>query len=353
VNIVVIGAGIIGASIAEALASRGARVTVIDMRSAGRGASQASAGLLAPYNEAREQPALLALATQSLDLYDDFIDRIRERSGLTMHYAREGTLHVASTTDEATELLEMRSWLTGQDVQSEWIDAAALRQFEPAAAEQSAGGLLIRGQGFVAAGALVRAIVQAARLQGAVFEAPVEAVRVERAGAPLEIHAGDRRLTTDAVVIAAGSWSGRVRIAGEPPLPVRPIRGQLLQLTWTNGALPARPIWGSRVYTVPWAPDTLLVGATVEDVGFDERSTVEGVRDLLDAVGEMLPASRHSAIADIRVGLRPSTADGLPLIGPLLSDSRICLATGHYRSGVLLAPITAKMVADHFYPTNL
>jgi glycine oxidase len=144
-----------------------------------------------------------------------------------------------------------------------------------------------------------------------------------------------------------------VRIAGEESLLVRPIRGQLLQLRWTTGELPKRPVWGSRVYTVPWAPDALLVGATVEDVGFDERSTVAGVHDLLGGVGEMLPASRQSAIVEIRVGLRPSTPDGLPIIRPLESDPRIFLATGHYRSGILLAPITAKMAADHLYPANL
>jgi glycine/D-amino acid oxidase-like deaminating enzyme len=101
---------------------------------------------------------------------------------------------------------------------------------------------------------------------------------------------------------------------------------------------------------VPWAPDTLLAGATVEDVGFDERSTVDGVRELLDAVADLLPESRTASVADIRVGLRPSTADGLPLIGPLDGEPRIHMATGHYRNGVLLAPLTAKLVADAILP---
>jgi glycine oxidase len=112
-------------------------------------------------------------------------------------------------------------------------------------------------------------------------------------------------------------------------------------------------VWGSRVYTVPWPPDTLLVGATVEDVGFDERSTVAGVHDLLAGVGELLPGAWPSAVAEVRVGLRPAIDRGVPLIGPIAEGSKIFLATGHYRNGVLLAPITAKTIADQIMEGTL
>jgi glycine oxidase len=343
----IIGAGVIGAAVAEELASRGAAVTVLDMRSAGRGATQASAGLLTPYIEGRGHPALLDLCVRSLDLYDEFIARIRHQTGLAIEYRREGTVEIALTEDEAARLLDMREWLDAQRIACDWLEGARVLEFEPAVTAGVLGGLVIPIQGLVAATALVHALVQAARLHGAVFESPIEAVRVEPASAGVDIHVDARRITADAVVIAAGAWAGRVRIAGQPALPVRPIRGQLVQLTWSDDTLPRRPVWGSRVYTVPWRPRTLLVGATVEDVGFDERSTVAGVADLLAGVGELLPNARQSAVADIRVGLRPVTDTGLPLMGPLPADPRICLATGHYRNGVLLAPLTAKLVADH------
>jgi glycine oxidase len=349
VNVVVIGAGIIGAAVAEELASRGARVTCVDMRSPGRGATQASAGMLVPYVEGREHSELLGLCTKSLDLYDDFIRRVRERSGLPIEYSRAGTLEVATDADHAARLDDTRQWLSQRTIASEWIDAPALRQFEPAVTERAVGGLFIPSQGFVAAIALVKALVQSARLHGASFETPVEAARIESVGGTLEIRADARRISADAVVVAAGTWSGRVRIAGEPPLQVRPVRGQLLELAWNGNGLPKYPVWGSRVYTVPWQPGTLLVGATMEDVGFDERSTAAGVQELLDGVGELLPGARHSAVAAIRVGLRPKTDNELPLIGPLPSDPRIRLATGHFRNGVLLAPLTAKMVADDIF----
>ncbi len=345
-TVIVIGAGIIGAAIAEELAFRGARVTVLDMRSPGRGASQASAGLLAPYSEARAHPALLDLCTESLDLYDEFVRNVRERSGLAVQYGRDGTVEVALTEDEATRLRDTHAWLQARHVESQWLEPGGLRELEPAVTSDAVGALLVAAQGFVGAGSLVRALVQSARLQGAEFESPVEAVRVEPLGDGIEVRSDARRLLADAVVVAAGPWSSRLRIAGHAALPVRPIRGQLVQLTWAGDGLPTRPIWGSRVYTVPWRPDTLLVGATVEDVGFDERSTVAGVHDLLGGVGELLPGSWQGAVAEVRVGLRPATGDGLPLLGPLPSDGRIHLATGHYRNGVLLAPLTARRAAD-------
>jgi glycine oxidase len=343
----IIGAGVIGAAVAEELASRGAAVTVLDMRSAGRGATQASAGLLVPYIEGQSQPALLELCARSLGLYDQFIDRIRQRSGLPIEYQREGTVEVALNQEEADRLAALSQWLNEQQIASDWLDATRMRGFEPAVTADALGGLLIPIQGLVAATPLVRALVQAARFEGATFESPIQAVRIETARDGIEVHADARRFAAEAVVVAAGAWSGRVRIAGHPALAVRPIRGQLVQLTWPDATLPRRPIWGSRVYTVPWPPRTLLVGATVEDVGFDEDSTVAGVHDLLAGVGELLPGAWQSSVAEIRVGLRPATESGLPLIGPLPSDPRICLATGHYRNGVLLAPLTAKLVADH------
>jgi glycine oxidase len=346
----VIGAGVIGAAIAEELASRGAQVTVLDMRSPGRGATQASAGLLTPFIEARADPALLDLCTRSLALYDAFIDRVRERSGLPVQYERDGTLEVAIGEAERNTLADLQVWLGEQHVEHHWLDPKELLAFEPAVSPDASGGVFISGQGFVAATALVKALVQSARLQGATFESPAEIVRITPGTAAIDVRADDRRLSFDRVVVAAGTWSGRIRIDGAPPTPVRPIRGQLLQLTWAGGALPKRPVWGSRVYTVPWQPDTLLVGATVEDVGFDERTTVDGVRELLAGVAELLPLTRQSAIADIRVGLRPMTADHKPIISPLASDPRVWLATGHYRNGVLLAPLTAQIVAEAIVP---
>ena len=342
---IVIGAGVIGAAVAEALAARGVRVTVLDMRSPGRGASQASAGLLTPFIEGRVDPALLQLLTRSLTLWEDFIARVRERSGVPVEYARSGTLEVALNEDEATRLRAMRDWLSELHVDAQWMEGADVVRYEPALTDRTIAGLLIPSQGFVAVPPLVNALVQAARLQGAHFESPVEIVRVEPRTDSVIVHADGRTLEADAAVVAAGTWSGRVRIDHMPKTPVRPMRGQLLHLKWGNGPLPRRPVWGTRSYTVPWLPGTLLVGATLEDVGFEERSTVAGVQELLEGVTEMLPAARWAELSEVRVGLRPATADLLPIIGPLRSAPRVVMATGHYRNGILLTPLTADLVA--------
>jgi glycine oxidase len=343
-DVLVIGAGVIGASIADALAEHGARVTVIDMRSPGRGASQASAGLLTPYIEGRAASPLLDLCAEGLTRWAPFAERLRSRSDVPFIYEREGTLEVALTPEEAARLTDMSAWLSGLHVDAQWMDGDQARRLEPAVSPNAIGGLLIPCQGFVAVSSLVKAIVQSARLGGAVFEEPVEAVRVDSGADHVTVHADARIFTADAVVVAAGAWSGRVKIAGSVPIQVRPMRGQLLELRWTGSDLPTRPVWGGDCYTVPWKPDRLLVGATLEDVGFDERTTVDGIRGLLDAVASLLPGAGNASFESARVGLRPATADHLPIIGPLPGLPRVCVAAGHYRNGILLAPLTAEMI---------
>src|SRR4029079_6262750 len=143
----------------------------------------------------------------------------------------------------------------------------------------------------------------------------------------VEMRAGDRRYEADALVIAAGSWSRRVKIAGMPPLPVKPVRGQLLHLQWPDGApLPARVIWGPDCYAAPWSNRSVLIGATVEDAGFDKHSTVAGVRDLTNARCELLPDSARETLREVRVGLRPALPDGLPAIGVWPSAPRVFAA---------------------------
>jgi len=153
-------------------------------------------------------------------------------------------------------------------------------------------------------------------------------------------------LTADAVVLAAGSWSGEIGVNGvSARLPMRPVRGQLLYLNWTGTPM-RRVIWTHRCYFVPWDDGTLLVGATMEEAGFDERVTVAGVRDLLESACELIPHVWSAGFRGARVGLRPGTPDDLPVIGMSARVPKLFYATGHYRNGVLLAPLTARLVAD-------
>jgi glycine oxidase len=238
------------------------------------------------------------------------------------------------------------SLLSARGVDAEILDAEAVRRVEPLLSEGVLGGLLIPMHGYVAAVELTRALVAAARRHGAQVLEQGRVGRVSRQGKELKIETDRGSLITSAIVMAAGSWTGTIDLDGSPSrVPVRPVRGQLLQLTW-NGPAIRRVTWGERCYLVPWNDGTLLVGATVEEAGFDERTTAAGVRDLIDAACEMVPRTWTATFHAAKAGLRPGTPDELPVIGPSTRLPNVMYATGHYRNGVLLAPLTAKLVAD-------
>lgn len=346
-RVIVLGAGIIGATIAEALAVRRAEVTVLDMRAPGRGSSQAAGGMLTPYIEADGSTPMLTLCTRSLALYDGFIARLLEASPGGIEYARTGTLEVALDEDGAARLLGTKVWLDTTGVESEWLDGDTVRVFEPSLTPAAIGGLLTPDHGLVGVDSLLNTLVQQAKLAGAVFEFPVEVFTIEQQRDVVEVRTADRAYVADAVVLATGSWSRRVRIANVAPLPMRPIRGQLLHLQWCEGDQPGRITWGPNCYAVPWSDGSLLVGATAEDVGFDEGTTVSGVHTLTSAIIDLLPHASGARLESIKVGLRPSLPDGLPAIGPFVNAPRVIAATGHYRSGILLAPLTADIVVRH------
>lgn len=344
-NVIVIGAGVIGASCADSLVSAGHRVHVLDMRGPGRGASQASAGVLAPFIEGHHGDPLLDLCIESLGLYDAFIAGARERSGRDVEYARTGTMEVAVTDADEARLRAQIPTIRARGVDVDWLDGADAHRADPAIAPTVRGALRIPTHGFVNVPQLVTALAQAARFGGATFESPTEVIRVEPSKAMVKVVIDGETRECDAVVIAAGAWSSRVRIAGLPPTEVRPIRGQLLHLGWPESLpMPKQVVWADRCYTVPWHDRTLLVGATAEDVGFDERSTAAGVHALLDAVGEILPGAWKASLKEVRVGLRPAPSGSVPLIGPAAHFPRVILATGHFRNGVMLAPLTAARV---------
>jgi glycine oxidase len=345
-NIIVVGAGVIGCATAYELASRGASVQIVDERTIGMGATQASAGMLAPYIETRDDSPLFGLTVRSLDLYDDFVARVESDSAMHVAYRRTGSLEVATSEAGLRDLRATADVLSRHDVDIALLDRNGVHQAEPCLAEDVVGGLLIEAHGFVSASELTRAASAAASRLGATFVEHRRVTRISRTNGHIDVETDRGLLQGDAVVLAAGSWSGSIDLdAFVQRVPVDPIRGQLLQLAW-NGSRLRRVVWSPFCYLVPWDDGTVLVGATVEHAGFEERTTVAGVRALLEGACAISPPARNAGFVGARAGLRPGTADELPILGRSAVVPNLMYATGHYRSGVLLAPLTAQLVAD-------
>ena len=339
-DLLIVGAGIIGCGIAREVARRGVRAVVLEARAIGGGATQASAGVLAPYIEAPSDGPLHALTVESLALYDEFVAEASRESNVAIEYRRCGTLEVAHDAKGEQHLKALAGWATAKGVTAKWLEPIEVSELEPGLAA-TRGGLLVPTHGYVHAMQLTNALTEAARCHGAEVHSGRRVDAIAAEGDHAVVRAGDRTYRARTVVIAAGSWSSE--LAAETT--VSPVRGQLVRVRW-DGPVLQRVLWSEQCYLVPWLDGTLLIGATVEQVGFDERITAAGVQGLLTAATAVLPPVADATFIDARVGLRPATPSGLPVIRRSTEHSALIYATGHFRNGVLLAPLTAKRVAD-------
>src|SRR5262245_10055588 len=291
---------------------RGARCTVVDPRAPGGGATQASAGMLAPYVEAHGGGPMLDLCVRSLELYDGWIEAVRRetvalggREDIALpEYGRIGTLEIAPSPERASEL---------RGGHGAWMDSAAVAALVPQLA-RTAGALRNDRHGYVDPRQLTNALAESAESRGVTF-VQARAERIGRRGARF-VDLGPERdgLEADAVVLAAGAWTNRIAGVRTPPL--RPVRGQLL-LHWGGiGKIPTI-LWGPDCYIVPRQhPPHLVIGATVEEAGFDERPTEEATDRLFDAAHCLMPGLSRDSLSEVRVGLRPATPDELHVLGP-------------------------------------
>jgi glycine oxidase len=343
-DVIVIGAGLIGCAVAHALSRQGADVLMLDASAPGSGASQASAGMLCPHIEGSHNPILQQLGAESLERYDTFIQRVRSDSGMDVPYVRNGTLQVAADEDSAASLAALAEVLYAQGVQCQLAQGEAeVYELEPLVRPQRAG-LLIEPHGAVRMRDLVEALLHASLHEGARCHSSERVERVAHQHGQLAVETHAHTFHARHVVVTSGASSVHLPVAGHPAIPTHPMRGQLLRLQMTEGGL-RRVLWGPGIYMVPWA-DEVLAGATVEDVGFDVRATVSGVMQLCAAAEALVPALAGATFTEVRVGLRPGSPDGLPLIGPSRRIPGLIYATGHFRNGALLAPLTADLVAD-------
>jgi len=353
----VIGGGIIGLAVALSARERGMGVTVLERERLGAGASSVAAGMLAPVAEAEFGEAaerVLQLGLRSAAMWPQFAARVEDASGESVGYRPAGTLMVARDEDEARELERQIEFRESLGLETVRLRASEAREREPALAPTLRLAMEAPNDHSVDPRAVMRALRAAcARAGVAVHEdTPVGAVETDAAGsralgARLAGERDGETLAAGEVVIATGAWSADAAIVPEHArVPVRPVRGQVLRLRDPAGAgMLGRVVRVQRSYLVPRADGGYVLGATVEERGFDVVPAVGGVYELLRDAHEVVPSSSELQIEELCVGLRPGTPDNLPLVGRGALEG-LWWATGHYRNGILLAPLTGELVAD-------
>jgi glycine oxidase len=347
---VFVGGGVIGLACAWRAAQRGARVVVVERAEPPAGATRVAAGMLAPVGELTfGEPELLELTLESARLYPEFVAELEGASGVATGYARDGALHVALDRDEAAQLRRVHDLQHSLGLEAEWLGPRPCRELEPGLTPSFHGGVHAPGEAAIDPRALARALAAALVAAGGELRTGSEVVDGIFGGDRLVgVRTGDgEELRAGAVVLANGAWSGATEWLPEHARPaVRPVKGEVVELRGRDGAgAPCRRIVCSeRVYLVPRPDGRLIVGATVEERGFDTEVSAGGVLELLREAYRLLPDVAEMEMVATIAGLRPGTPDNLPLIGPGAIDG-LLLATGHFRNGILLAPLTADRIA--------
>lgn len=350
-RVAVVGAGVCGLGIAWRLAQAGCAVDVFDRGEAGHGATWAAAGMLAAGAEAEPgEQGLLALTRASQAAWPAFARELEAATGIDLGYRGIGTLIVALTGDDVAQLRFTYEFQRGLGIDLHWLTGAEARRREPHLRAGIAAAVHSPGDHQVDNRQLALALKQAALGAGVRLRehCPVAALVVEGGRARGVRLADGTVVGADVVVLAAGAWSRDIGGLPQEALPpVRPVKGQMLALRMDPAApLLEHVLWAPKAYLVPRAGGRLLVGATVEERGFDESLTAGGLLALLEGAWRVLPGIEELPIAETWVGFRPTSRDDAPILGAMAVEGLV-VATGHHRNGILLAPVTAEAVATY------
>ena len=340
-KVLIVGGGIIGCAAAYELARAGCRVTVFERATPGAEASSAAAGLLAPIDESTET-SFARLALASWRLYPDVVRDLQERTGIDVEYVTRGTIY---PTSAAQKRRDVGQWADIQEFGVEMLEGEGLHRLEPALSPKIRHAIFVKGDHWLNNQRLVLAYAQAAAAAGVELETGrnVSRLVVEGGRARAVVTEGER-FDGDAVLLAAGAWSGELMAGLGATLRIEPRRGQMIALAHVP-AVVTHCVHGE-VYLVPRPSGELLIGATVERAGFQRVVTAEGIAGLLHSAIELVPAVRELPIARTWCGFRPWAPDSLPVLGPWPGVEGLFVATGHFRNGILLAPITARLMTE-------
>lgn len=349
VDATIIGGGVIGCSIAWRLAQAGMRVAVIERGNIGREASHAAGGMLAPLAEADAANDFFHLAVASRAMYADFARELKEASGIDIEYRTEGTLYLSLTEEDDEELDHRWQWQHAAGLNIKRLNAGGVRKLEPLLNERLRWALKFPDDHQVNNRQLTVALHSAAQKAGVEFRTQLAADRImtkNRRAMGVRTVRGEIR--SKIVIIAAGSWSSWLKEDGEnsrPAFQTEPVRGQMISVEMPQPPI-SHVIYSRRSYLIPRLGGFLIAGSTSERVGDDKRVTAGGVASIIKRASEVLPCFREAAIQETWAGLRPGSPDDLPILGADPHTSGLIYATGHYRNGILLTPVTAKAISE-------
>ena len=347
-DVAIVGGGVIGCAVAYYLAVAGARVTLLERDGLAGEASGAAAGILAPLAESGGPGPFLDLALAGLRVFPQLNETLREETGLDLEYLPTPVLRLAFRDDEERRLRDRLAWQKRTGLALHRLSAEEARALEPRLSPRVRAAVLSRDERQVNPGRLTQALAEAARRRGANLLPATTVTGFRRRGGRVtgvRASGGAGDVEADAFVLAAGPWTPALSRRLGVDLPIVPVRGQMLALSVGSAGV-RHVIWGEGGYLVPKSGGHLYAGATVEDVGFRPRTTRRGLAGLRRMAAAMMPSLRYAEVASAWAALRPGTPDGRPIIGPLPGWPNVYVAGGHFRNGILLGPITGRVVAQ-------
>lgn len=349
-DVVVVGGGVIGLTIARALAHHGAGdICLIERDGLGREASFAAAGMLAPQAEANAQDDFFSLACRSRDLYANFAASLREETGIDVELDTTGTLYLALTHDDLVEIEKRHQWQTAAGLAVEKLTPAQAQQLEPCVSPSILAALRFPLDVQVENRRLLSALTNSVQRLGVsiLTGTNVDSVKIEK-DRITGVLTSRGFISSPVVVVAGGSWSSFIRLSPAPQKPalvIEPVRGQMISFD-ARPQIARHVIYSPRGYIVPRQDGRLLAGSTSEHAGFAKQVTAGGMSSILRNALEISLSVSALPILDTWAGLRPRAPDNLPVLGPCDEIGGLFYATGHYRNGILLAPVTGELITE-------
>lgn len=343
-DVAIAGGGVIGGAMALELARAGLRVAVFDRQKPGQEASWASAGIISPAPENPGMFATVELGKRSAALYPEFVAQVEEISGQSTGYRPKGTLEALFSHDAKAELSTIIAVHHGLGLKAEALRAEDARELEPALSDEIEAAILRPDEASVDPRALTAALLEAAQRSGTEISSGNGAKAIWREGKRCRgLTLQNEKVEAKWTIVAAGCFSGTIEGAAAYA-PVRPAKGQMAALRADDLEI-ERVLWSEKIYIVPRDDGRVLAGATLEYAGFDKRVTAGGLERILSAAIELAPGLKNARMEETWAGLRPDSADHLPILGPTDVDG-LLMATGHFRSGITLAPVTARLMRE-------